>query len=110
MNIFSLIKKYLNHPAWFGLVYPPRPIRIELKENPSTGYRWYFKNNNPPDNLLKDDYVTVRELADDDDLVGGSGTRVFEFARTPCKIIIERKRIFEPDTIPPVETFSLEIT
>jgi inhibitor of cysteine peptidase len=81
-------------------------LEVELRENPSTGFRWELSAIGPElKKLPKEKYLP------DSKAIGAGGRRTMEFEalRTgSAKILLEERRPWEADS-PPVKRFRIEV-
>lgn len=74
-------------------------ISVLLAENPSTGYRWESDQPADQDEFMPQDGAGLQ--------VGAGGTRVLTYIDAPDEINLVYRRGFEPDTIPPIDSFTI---
>jgi inhibitor of cysteine peptidase len=84
-------------------------MTLTLASNPTTGYSWQVLQI---DNavLIQNGEPEFREASSSDELVGAGGTETFRFkAADAGKTILELGYMRPWESVPPVETFSLQV-
>jgi inhibitor of cysteine peptidase len=79
-------------------------LKLELSENPTTGYRWRMPDVGPALRILDDSYEAPTGGA------GGGGVRRWTLAADKADVVslrLELKRSWQPD---PAQTFALILT
>jgi len=72
-------------------------IRVQLEENPTTGYQWRVDEISPPVLRLEGDRYNVRQAG----MVGGGGVHEFRFVTSApgqASVRIRNRRGWEPES------------